>query len=127
MPNQLARFPHIPTLIDRGDPGIEDWTESDLTRDGVWHDLDCSAIVPMSAKFVWLVGRIIGGAQADERLQFRKKGNSAVINVLSQQAPGTGKAIWYDGFVPVGSDGIIQYRTQETLNYIRVSVRGWIA
>lgn len=69
-------------LIDRGDPAAPDWTEISLTKDGAWHDLDLSPIVPAGAIAVQLRCHLIDDV-AGSLIIFRKNGNTNLYNCQS--------------------------------------------
>jgi len=64
-----------PGYVDRGDPAVYDYDKDDLTKDGAWHDMDLSGIVPEKAKAVFIIGHLEGNG-ADWTIMFRKKGNT---------------------------------------------------
>lgn len=67
-------------FVDRGDPATYDWTEIDLTTDGTWRDLDCSAIVPSNATAI-LFNCIIEDDAAGSEFRLRENGASNAINM----------------------------------------------
>jgi len=71
-------------LVDRGDPTPWDFTLSDFTTNGAWHDLPLDDIVPpgtICVKFYLLIqAQTIGNL-----INFRKKGNILGWNMHSQQ------------------------------------------
>jgi len=60
-----------PGFEDRGDPAVYDYDKNDLTKDGAWHDLDLSGIVPENAKAVFIIGHVQGNG-IDWTIMFRK-------------------------------------------------------
>lgn len=61
-------------FVDRGDPSSADFTESDLTIDGSWYELDLSTIIPEAATLVLLRGFILD-TTSDDEVRFREPGN----------------------------------------------------
>ncbi|RLC81854.1 MAG: hypothetical protein DRJ03_19710 [Chloroflexi bacterium] len=111
--------------VDRGDPAAWDWTVSDFTTDGNWHDLDCSAIVPAGAKAI--IFRIhITDDLVGTYFQLRKNGNTnsyssvmEIVNEANRYNNGT-------HIVPCDEDRIVEYRTTNTtIDAINVLVMGW--
>jgi len=111
--------------VDRGDPATQDYAAGDLTKDGAWHDLDLSAIVPAGAKAVLFSARL-RNTGTTKWLQLRKNGNANSWNVaiaLTQVA-----VLYYDAdlVVPVDTDRKINYATSSTgWIDIRLTVKGW--
>lgn len=114
------------TFTDRGDPAAWDFTISNFTRNGAWHDLDLSGIVPVSTKAVYICVVVIASSPA-KSVMFRKNGNSNEYNkyhLITQAAN-----IRIDGFgwVACDSNYIIEYLvTDTTVSTINFLVRGWL-
>jgi len=118
---------HTPgTYVDRGDPSGSDFTESDLTTDGTWRDLDLSSIVPAGATHVILEVTLYDGV-AGYGIQFRKNGysNETTCSYTWVQAANT----WIGDqvIIPLDSNRVIEYKAGNiTFTNINVSVSGWI-
>lgn len=111
--------------VDRGDPGASDFTTATLTTDGLFHDLDLSAIVPKGATAVSIFAYVRDGA-VNSSVRFRKKGNvgTYAINFISTQAINV--AIGGLCVVALDENAIIEYAAAN-LVFINLSltVLGW--
>ena len=114
-----------PVFIDRGDPANDDFLVGSLVRDGAWHDLDLSSIVPSNASCVALAA-YISGTTVLKWCEFRKKGNVNVYNESYFVTQVANVSITGDFNIPIGSDGLLQYRFQDsTINNGAITVKGW--
>lgn len=113
------------SFVDRGDPAAADWTEATLTKDGAWHDLDCSAIVPAGAKAI-LFGMSLQNDRVGQVFSMRKKTNFNAINVFMQRTQVSWTFIDEDGVVPCDNNRFVQYNA-DTLGWanIKLAVKGW--
>lgn len=112
--------------VDRGDPAAYDWTKTDLITDGTWRDLDCSAIVPASAKAIHFLVFIYDDA-ANTLFQMREKGNQNVLNkdVLVVQVSNVSNGASF--FVTCDQNRVVQYNaSNQTWTTISILVRGWL-
>lgn len=115
----------VAMFVDRGDPASYDYAKEDLTIDGVWHDLDLSAIVPATARVVLLSGRVEGNA-VDWGIKFRKNGNTNEINKCSMETIRANVIRHRSCIVPIGSDQILEYNVDNQVwTTLDVVVRGW--
>ena len=112
-------------FIDRGDPSTIDFDENDLTRDGEWHELNLSSIVPSTAKLVLL--RVdMSATSSNKYLSFRKHGSAYVYSRASIVSQVANIPIAGDLVVPIGEDGIIEYfATSTAINSFNVMICGW--
>ena len=111
--------------IDRGDPTAVDFQVANLTTDGNWHELDLSAIIPTTAKVVFLKVQVTDGSSG-MYFEIRKKGNSNNINTFQIRTQVNYTTIDAGMHVPVGTDGIIEYRTTNNqFLSIYITVKGW--
>lgn len=112
-------------LINRDNINDWDFTESDLTTDGNWHDLDLREIVPEGAYAVMLDLRVKDDA-IDSELLFRKDDDA---NSFSQKGVRTQVVNQYNEATRIifcNSDRIIQYMgSNVTFTEIDVMVAGW--
>lgn len=110
---------------DRGDPAAEDFSTADFTKDGTWHTLDLSSIVPEGTVMVYLRVRIQSNL-ANNAVSLRKHGNLYDINraVVALQVA---MLIYYqDKWVACDSNRKIEYHIPAGYwPIIDVSVRGW--
>ncbi len=111
--------------VDRGDPAGYDFALSSFTKDGAWHDLDVSAIVPAGA----LSCRFSIDVQANAAtipFLFRKKGNSNTYNVEGSYTIGANALSRHTIEVPLDANRVFQYyfgaATWATINMI---ITGW--
>jgi len=112
-------------FVDRGDPSAVDFTETSLTTDGTWRDLDLSAIVGAGAKAVLLSVRITDNQTATE-FSFRKNGNSNTINISKLNTQVANLPFYLDVIVPLDANGKIEYMGSNTpFSDISITVRGW--
>jgi len=68
--------------VDRGDISAYDYSGSNFTKNGNWHDLDLSAKIPIGTKLVVLVVWLQANYAA-LTAGFRKNGNTRAYNVSS--------------------------------------------
>ncbi|RLC33997.1 hypothetical protein DRH14_03915, partial [Candidatus Shapirobacteria bacterium] len=111
-------------FVDRGDPSAYDWTLTDFVRDGNWHDLDASSILPSSAANQRVLIRAsIASSSINDYLQIRQKGNSNVYNAAYLR--GTSGA--GDYLVPCDINRKFEYRVNEagSISSLAVVIRGW--
>jgi hypothetical protein len=121
----FANAPQDYGFIDRGDPSTYDKTLVDLTTDGVYHDLDLSAIVPIGAKLILLRIFILDDAVASQ-LRFRKNGNSNGYNASYIKTQVANVELDADMLVSCDSSRIIEYiTTNTTFTGIGITVAGW--
>lgn len=106
-----------PTFIDRGDPATSDFSGPAFTRDGAWHDLDLSAIIPAGATAVLFAFEGENAGVAREA-KFREKGNvndknrsRMIIQIAMVRLTG-------DFVCPLDANRFIQYN---------LSALGWLA
>ena len=110
---------------DRGDPSAADYTQTTLTADGTYHDLDLSAIVPAGATRVRLYGQITDDV-AGRYIVFRKNGHSNSYNLLACQANVANLSEYFQGEVECDTNRVIEYQiTNTTITSIGLTVIGW--
>jgi len=114
-----------PVFIDRGDPASDDFAVIALTRNGAWHNLDLSGIVPSNASAVAMVAWL-GSPVINRWFELRKKGNINNFNenyLITQVA---NIATAGNFVVPIGTDGLLEYKFQDgTFNQGAITVKGW--
>jgi len=114
------------TYVDRGDFGAYDFDNTDFTADSQWHDLDLSAIIPANAVVVFFSVYMKNPSQ-QASIIFRKKGYVNELNIARQYTPDVDESIVGNFFVPVGSDGIIEYKTTNiNWAFLHLAIRGWL-
>jgi len=113
-------------FVDRGDPDAFDFTVASFTRDGAWHDLDLSSVVPSGASWVYVVGRIDANS-ADQAFVLRKKGNTNAYNTRTARVV-TG-LYWahLHAWLPLDANRTIEYLASSAqVTEISLVVAGWI-
>jgi hypothetical protein len=114
-----------PSYVDRGDPADWDFTDTDLTKDNNWYDLDLSGILPSGVSSV-LLRVFIRSPLVGEFISFRKNGNSNTFNIdalFTQVGDG-----WMRSSVVVAVDDnrTIEYNiSSANFDFIFISVGGW--
>lgn len=111
--------------VNRGDPATYDFIFSGIAQDGLWHDLDCSSIVPVGAVAIELV---LVAKHSDPGLFFsvRTKGNVNTVNVHSVKTMAADIPIKQRAFVDCGSDRILEYSAQSTtFTLLLIVVSAW--
>lgn len=112
------------TFKSRGDIASGDWAIGDLTRDGAWHDLDCSAKIRAGAKLVRLRISIVHDS-AGAVASFRKKGYTNNINIVEVATGEAGITCRCVRDIEVDSDGVAQYKfTANNWSSIALTILG---
>lgn len=112
------------TYVDRGDPENYDFTKEDLTLDLIWHDLNLSNIVPVGTSLVHLRVKLATPSLAG--LQFRKKGNTNLINAAVMKVQVANVYYYEDFLVACDSNRIIQYLASDvSWTTLDIIIRGW--
>lgn len=110
---------------DRGDPAAFDFQVGDLTKDGAWHDLDLSGILPAGARAVHLRISIISVATG-QVVKFRENGNANEINIARAKVVSNSFSMEYDIIVALDPAGVIEYwATNAAWAQIDICVAGW--
>ncbi len=110
---------------DRGDPAVYDYDKDDLIKDGAWHDLDLSAIVPAGAKAVLVVGHV-GSILYDLKISFRKKGNIYEINHSEMETLRADPDRCRMLICAVDTNRVLQYKADaDTWSILDLAVRAW--
>lgn len=113
------------SFVDRGDPSIEDFDETDFTTDDTWRDLDLSSIVPAGANRVKLA-IVIKNTVVPAALRFRKNGNTNPTNssFTNCQVANSNIGDMFD--IPLDSNRVVEYLgTNIGVWDIKVTVAGW--
>ena len=114
----------IPAMFtDRGDPAAVDKSGAGFTQ-GAWTDWDLSAIVPAGATSVLLRVAFICTSGAGE-LNFRKNGNSNVVNISRTASPAN-VLVQDDLIVACDSGRLVEYYLlTATYSAVEATVAGW--
>lgn len=115
----------IPSFVDRGDPAAYDYDKDDLTKDGAWHDMDLSSIIPVGAKAVFIIGHL-QGAGVDWHIKFRKKGNVNEIAHGGMETLRAGVERHRSSVIALDADRVIQYNVDnQAWTTLDLAVKGW--
>ena len=101
-----------------------DWDQGDLTMDGAWRDLDCSAIVPAGAQIIKF--KVYGEDDTeDTKLYLRKNGatNGVAVYGIWSQAANQGLVNNFD--VPCDTDRVVEYNANQAWLALRITICGW--
>jgi len=112
-------------LIDRGDPAVYDFTVGNFIKDGDWHELDLSAIVPAAAIGV-LLKLSLEADTAGSGVSFRKHGNvnNKNMGILRQPVADS----YHEGhiFTFCDAQGKVDYMVHLAVwTTLSIAVRGW--
>ncbi len=112
-------------FTDRGNVASADFSAGDLTKDGAWHDLDLSGIIPAGTKLVMLRVQIIALATVGV-MKVKTKGNAQDVNVDIASMETNGFPENTTLLVVPDADGIVEYwMTNVTYITVLVTVAGW--
>lgn len=112
-------------FTDRGNVASADFFAGDLTKDGAWHDLDLSGIIPAGTKRVMLRVQIIALATIGV-MKVKTKGNAQDVNVDIASMETNGFPENTTLLVVPDADGIIEYwMSNVTYLTVIVTVAGW--
>ena len=111
--------------VDRGDPSGYDFASGSFTKDGEWHDLDLSSIVPAGERLVYIRVNFYDNL-VNSYAWFKPKANSNTINSSARRIQAANLAQDMMFFIVCDANGIIQYNfTNTTYNFINFTVLGW--
>lgn len=111
--------------VDRGNAPAYDFVMGDFVKDGAWHDLDLSSIVPAGAKGVAL-HLIMAASTISEAVWFRKKGYPDLYNTSVTYVQVAGLINSADKVVALDENRIIEYMiTPDTWYTLSVHVKCW--
>lgn len=103
-----------------------DVSESSITTNGAWHDLDLSSIVPSDAKIIVISG-FIQDDNTSQRFSVRQNGSTLDDTVRAQWTQAINVPIGFTFIVPCDANQIIEYNgSSATFTHIRLVVLGWI-
>lgn len=113
-------------IVNRGAIPSEDFTIGVLIRDDAWHDLDLSAIIPISAVAVHINIRGANSGIA-RHIIFRAKGDTSAIYLTGHYQPYVTSLFLSDTWVKVGTNRTIQYNAHPTgWTTLSISILDWI-
>lgn len=111
--------------FNRGDPAAVDFTESDLSVNGAWTDLDLSGIIPVGTTSV-VLHLAMDASAAGRYLSFRTKGNTNDNNISRMTIIATGISLGHraDLTIPTEGQQTIQYYKSAAL-FCTITVKEW--
>lgn len=113
------------SFVNRGDPAVPDFLHGDLTHDGVWRELDLSAIIPVATKAIVLCCRV-KSSSGNADLRFRTFGNVNTISVAACHAFNVDEYYYYDKIVPTDGLQSVDYCSRlYSAPVSDVTVKGW--
>lgn len=99
---------------------------ADFTRDGNWHELDLSSIVPTGTKVV-LLYISVGDNVAGSYLYLRKKGQTNIYNLSQYVTQVADKAYGHFDLLFCSSDYKLEYLAGNgDFTAINMVVKGWV-
>jgi len=113
------------SFVDRGDPAAADMRVGDFAKDGSWHTLDLSGIVPAGAKaIVFYLG--IRCNYVDKKAYFRMFGNTYTYNYSAVRQTVGGVIMQQDLICPVDENRRIEYKIESSIwTTLTFTVKGW--
>lgn len=111
--------------VNRGDPSSPDFETGDLIKDGAWHILNLTGIVPIDTAFVYLRCKI-RHSSVNQRVRFRSAGNLNAVNVSEFWAREPTTMFAFDAVVPTRGKTVIEYNAGNVLwDPLDIVVKGW--
>jgi len=111
--------------VNRGDPGSADFTVGDFTRDGSWHTLDLSSIVPEGVNAV-NIRLTIKSTISNKTFSIRTKGNVNAANIFQSTTQTPVSFFAQMGLVFLNDSREIEYHIQSSdINQIFMVINGW--
>lgn len=110
--------------VARVNPATPDMTQAVLTKDGNWHDLDLSAIIPITTKLLHLYVTLSSNA-GNTSLHFRPHGYTNGLDIVELKNPTGATSISLSFFIkPV--IGVIDYAVLNVAGLgVNIVVIGW--
>ena len=113
------------SYVDRGDPTSFDFTISDFSTDGSWHDLDLSGIIPVDASAVQ-VSLFIQDDAIGSLFQVRKNGNTNGVNAPAIRTSVTNINAYMTAIVSTDNNRKIEYKgSNVSFIDIQLVISGW--
>ena len=112
--------------IVRTTGGGMDWDETGLIKDGAYHDLDVSGIVPAGTIQVQFRLRLYDASRAYLVFYMKKKGEGNGSIVVSAFAYTIGLQYDYSFWLSVDADRIVEYNAQAgAWSMIELVIKAW--
>jgi len=121
--NTVTTFDYS-NYVDRGDPSIYDWSQSTLTMDNAYHDLDCSSVVPSNATAI-MFKVYASDNTINTSFIMRKNGNSNAYANGRVRTQVVNQAIDTMLIIPCDSNQVVEYRATEAFTGLQVTILGW--
>ena len=103
-----------------------DWDETGLIKDGAFHDLDLSGIVPAGTIQVQFRLRLYNASGAYRLLYMKKKGEANGSIVVGCFAYTAGLEYDFSFWLSVDADRIVEYNAQAvTWSMIELVIKAW--
>lgn len=113
------------SFVDRGDPATTDFSIGDFTKDGIWHVLNLSGIVPTDAKAVSLLLTVTNTTVA-AFAYFRTAGNLNTRNLSQAITQVSGVGLGNDIVLPLDENLRVEYVFFPAgWLVINLTVKGW--
>lgn len=112
-------------FVNRGDPANYDFTLTDFTTDGNWHDLNLSAITPTTARLI-LLDLDFNVDHKGEAIEFRKKTNSNDKNHAGVDSFENNQDRHKQLCIIPNNSQVCEYKTvSENWNSLNMTICGW--
>jgi len=113
-------------FYERGNLSAWDWQKSDFSLDMMWHDLDCSAIVPEGTALIQFVSHLQGGSLG-RHFFLRKKGYANEHNKAATYCQASDYYIDQQWLIPCDENRKVQYYgSSGAISYIHLAIVGWM-
>ena len=94
-----------------------------MTRDGLFHDLDLSSLVPGNT--LVLIRLKINGSNAGDNFQIRNTDFTSTWNGSSTRLQVASKILEATVIVQTNASGVVEYSCPSTLTAVDIAVRGY--
>lgn len=112
-------------IVNRGDPSAADFSVNDFTKDGSYHDLDLSGIVPAGAVAVALSVLLLN-VNPNQYVSWRRNGNVNAHNRSQIRTQAANVYIGADIIVFCDAGRVVEYNFNSSSGWtIYVVVKGW--
>ena len=114
------------TFVDRGVPPSDDFISASMNGDGMWNDLDISAIVPVAAKSVFISVEL-KFTIAGSAISFRRYGDTGDFSDIDCSSQVNDHSMTVVICVPLTGNGLIQYCFMDVVcTYVKGYIIGWL-
>ena len=98
--------------------------QKDFIRDGEWHDLDLSSVIPEGAKIVMLDISVKNDI-VSSFLKLRENGNINEVNIAEVRTLVAGVWNSQEGWVACDENRMVEYSASPDI-LLHVKIRGWL-